>query len=509
MKPFKDVIKDQRAYHKNPNLNTVHRSSLIAPKIEGFDTYISFLNHFLIKRGYESVFLRITPYKNSKNILDSISFEINEPKVYSFKLEQFFKDKNITSYDIEFFSSKNLFIPFPAVIINHLSDYCINSVHSYSRTLNDLRENNKISKIEVKEASFEFLNDDNFTSFIIFQKGIDISSGCKYLLEFELFKANSLKPCWKSSLEISDEVYPLNSTFILLKDVFKDLPFSNDKKQYCIKVKQPKQFFFYGRLLSGLASQKDNAFSANHSYYDNSTFEEYFDNQESYRTFPFFENNINDIIIHPINSPTKGRLYIVLNYYLKGELKQKTICEEIYNNDRVIHFQINKLKEKNDLSNVKTFTLIYKADEDHKVPARFSIQLIYGGLNKSLNSSINNVLNNISVPIHKKKIYKAWIQIVNHPDYVSNTGICLNDAINDSTTYVKTPIHIKFYTSKGLVLEKRVNLLPTDSYIIPTLPNSSDPFIWITAESSERGGFSIFTFHTNKISGHSSGEHNF
>ena len=55
-------------------------------------------------------------------------------------------------------------------------------------------------------------------------------------------------------------------------------------------ISQPKQQMFYGRLLSGIIEKKTKAFSANHSFYDSSSTEEYFDNSISQRTYPFFKD---------------------------------------------------------------------------------------------------------------------------------------------------------------------------------------------------------------------------
>ena len=115
MKAFKEVLKDQAQYHQNPNVNTVHRSSLLVPVIPNHDTNISFLNHFLIKRGYESVSLKVTPYGKNGSPLPSNTYVINEPRVYSFNLTSEFNYSEVSSYQAEFFCSDNLFIPFPAV----------------------------------------------------------------------------------------------------------------------------------------------------------------------------------------------------------------------------------------------------------------------------------------------------------------------------------------------------------------------------------------------------------
>ena len=137
MKKYLNVQKDRKKYYFNPLKNTVHRSSLLAPSMLGSDTSITFLNHFLIKRNYKSVALKITAVDELGKLIDSQTQEINEPKVYTINLTKMFQSNKVKNYLIEFFSDKNLFVPFPAVIVSHSGkDFC-NMVHSYNRILND------------------------------------------------------------------------------------------------------------------------------------------------------------------------------------------------------------------------------------------------------------------------------------------------------------------------------------------------------------------------------------
>ena len=108
MKDFHQVEKDRIKYHALPNKNTVHRSSLIVPDILNSEAWIGFINHFLIKRGYKSVALKISAINKIGYLLDTLTIEINEPKVYSFNLTKMFSKFNAANYLIEFFSGKNL-----------------------------------------------------------------------------------------------------------------------------------------------------------------------------------------------------------------------------------------------------------------------------------------------------------------------------------------------------------------------------------------------------------------
>ena len=182
MKDYHRFQKDRIKYYAHPNKNTVHRSSLIVPNIPSSETWIGFINHFLIKRGYRSIALKISAINKIGYLLDTLTIEINEPKVYSFNLTKMFSKFNSANYLIEFFSEKNLFIPFPAVIINHFGkDFC-NVVHSYNRILNDVFENDQINKTQVSEASFDLNINNKYDTFFNFSTSMFASP---HILVFE------------------------------------------------------------------------------------------------------------------------------------------------------------------------------------------------------------------------------------------------------------------------------------------------------------------------------------
>ena len=103
MKAFHQVEKDRIKYHAQPKKNTVHRSSLLVTSMPNSETWITFVNHFLIKRGYESVALKMSAINKTGHLLDSLTMEVNEPKVYSINLTKIFSRFNSTNHLIEFF----------------------------------------------------------------------------------------------------------------------------------------------------------------------------------------------------------------------------------------------------------------------------------------------------------------------------------------------------------------------------------------------------------------------
>ena len=171
MKSFKEVEATRIAYHHDGAVNSVHRSSLLVPELEGARAEVSFLNHFLLKRGYQDVGCRVTAVGPDGRRVESRLLAIDEPRVYTLALSGTF-DADVSGYLIEFFTGQNLFIPFPAVMVNHVGDNYLNTVHAYNRVLNDVFEDDAINGSMVEEASIDIALQENTDTFVVFIKNI-------------------------------------------------------------------------------------------------------------------------------------------------------------------------------------------------------------------------------------------------------------------------------------------------------------------------------------------------
>ena len=106
MKPFSQVTNERAKFDIESNKNTVNRSSLIVPCIKGADLVISFLNHFLIKRGIDSVIFKITPHLEGDSEPYSLTYKIENAAVYTFNLSTLLKTVeklchlNVNSYQL-------------------------------------------------------------------------------------------------------------------------------------------------------------------------------------------------------------------------------------------------------------------------------------------------------------------------------------------------------------------------------------------------------------------------
>lgn len=502
MKKLKEVEADRRAYHKDPTINTVHRSSLMVPEMSGTKANISFLNHFLLKRNHQNIGCKISAIDENGNLIESKLHKIDKPIVYTIPLTGMV-DKPVSNYIIEFFSPDNLFIPFPAAMINHVGKNFINQVHSYNRILNDIFEDDTINKNQVREASVDLPLTENSDTFLLFTTG---PIPCKDEFEIEVTTQN--RNFVKS--------YPIDlprfaTKKISIEETFNDLPKGEGG---IITARQPRQLLFYGRMLCG-QMLRDNSFSANHSYYDSSTVEEYWDsNEPSQRTFPFFPKIFNIVRIYPIMSPSKLSFFIGL-YDTGGSLFHEFNIGNLESpSNNFLDVNVNSLikKENIDVKDVSTFTVKVKA-ESGKMPTRIGHQLVYG-MGK-LDSSISIALFHPDIFHPENKNSFKWGQMIIGNEYDSFIGIVADPCENPNI--VSHECKVIFYSSKGKIAERNWTVKNGSaikfelSKEVSELNNHkyNDPnFVWCTVES-EKYGLNFFSVSYNKISNHFSGDHGF
>jgi hypothetical protein len=170
---------------------------------------------------------------------------------------------------IEFYSSNNLAFAYPAVMVNHRNKNFINSVHSYNRVLNDVFENDEINALQVNEASIDVRVDEKYDTFCLFTAG---QVACKSQITFELIQGGEL---YRKVVPV--DVKRFGSQRFYISEIFKDSV--KDFTHATLKISQPEQFMFFGRMLAGQC-HRDGSFAANHSFYDCSENGEYWDDTQ-------------------------------------------------------------------------------------------------------------------------------------------------------------------------------------------------------------------------------------
>ncbi len=415
MKNYKEVQQTRQSYHQDPHLNSVHRSSLQVPRMPGCETEISFLNHFLIKRSYKEVGCRITAIDDQGKRIEARLFNIDEPCVYRFCLEKEIH-KDAHSYMVEFFTNKNLFIPFPAVMVNHVGNQSINTVHAFNRVLNDVFEDDAINSHRTAEAAIDVEVNDQTDTFALFMTG---QAPVKDHLRFDL----SLSDGSHLSKVVDVNLPRFHAKNFFLSEVFPEL---KSIKGGVLKILQPRQPLFYDRMLSGRI-KRDGSFTGNHSYYDSSTTNEYWENDTiSYRLYPYFADFSNILRFYPIISPSILRITLEFFDVSGNSLGEDIVGELDTSGNRGLEINVNQVALRAGIQAVDIGTYcVFTEGKNGENPTRVNHQIVHRVKN-ALDSSINVSLvsDHFFKPTGKPGL--TWGQMPHGKAFQTHFGIVFN-----------------------------------------------------------------------------------
>lgn len=499
MKSYKDVEETRRRYHAEPTLNSIHRSSLLVPELPGAVTEISFLNHFLLKRRYPKVGLRLTGVDTSGQRIESRLYPVTEPRVHTFRLTGSFS-RPIASTIVEFFAAENLFIPFPAVMINHCGPGFLNTVHAYNRALNDVFEDDAINAAHTAEASIDVVSHPGLDTFLIFTAG-PLGGAGEVELEFAT-EARTFKG------RVPVEVPRFCSRRILLRETFPDLPVGATG---VLKVRQPPQSLFYGRMMVGHLD-REGRFTANHSYYDSSDVAEYWnDGRDAYRSYPYFPGFDNRLRIYPIMSP--GELEFALSLHGAGGRLLGRAPVGVLKSPGSSYLDVSvgllAATARVQADDVESFTLTASCGQG-RMPTRVNHQMVYtcGGLESSINISLTNP-NFFPLP-NKKGL--VWGQMPVCRSLRTVLGFTHNAPEGPDDT-----VEVVFYGAAG-ELGRVTRPLPAagalrldSAELDPSweeVASDSPRYLWYMARS-DRHDLSAIAVSRDESTGHCTGEHSF
>ena len=445
---------------------TVHRSSLLVPALNGHRSGISFLNHFLIKRNIPEVSCRITVVDDAGKRVAQNTVVVNEPRVYSIDLTSMFPNVKPNNFVVEFYSSQNLAIPFPAVMINHFGDGTVNMVHAYNRVLNDVFEQDNEVDLTPAESSIDVRIEKDVDTFVIFTSGPAPFRG---KIEFELEQ-----PGGKKSASVEVDMPRLTQRSIGLKEVFKNL---SEGETGILRVMSPSQFLFFGRMLAGQKSP-DGAFAANHTYYDGATTQaEYFPNNTPSRyVHSLIPGMKNAVRFYPFFSPSKMRFTATLHDHNGAEFERIEIGDLQSPSSNFLTFDANEALTKTgiDMAKVAAFGL-EAAPVDGNTPVRIPHQRIFskGNLEASVVLSLHN--DNRMPPMRGF----VWGQLIGGSGIDSYLGVSrTRDADPDEK------LLLQLYGETGKVHEEKISIAPNSgqsfklSDVVPSTTNGDPSSVW-------------------------------
>ena len=499
MKPIKEQEQTRRSYHEDGARNTVHRSSLLAPKLDGSDVEISFANHFLLKRGLNDIACRLTAIAPDGSRIESRMHTVREPRVYAFSLADLTTEP-VANYMIEFFTAENLFFPFPAVVVNHRNEHFLNSVHSYNRVLNDVFEDDEVNVTTVPETSIDVRVNSETDTFGIFTAG-----------PARVLEPVQVRLRWPDTT-LQAEVAPpdsrLGNSIISISDLFGERA---QRDGAILSFKQPAQAMFYGRMLAGVRSLTDGALAANHSFYDCSDVAEYWpDARPSSRVYPLLDGFGARIRLYPIFSPC--RLNARINFRdEKGRAIRRLDMEPLKSpSATLLDIPVSELLTSYGIAGARSFEFSVWPDEG-QTPRRINHQLIYEDPTgtSQLAASVAISLRNPNALRGPGARGLCWGQCAVGTEFESRLGLVLDEP--DGSEQL---IDLRFLSEEGEVHQAQVTLsaggaLTVDpGKLLPELAGQPVRYLWYWATAT-RPDLAAYAVTRHRISGHCSGEHSF
>lgn len=515
MKKFAEVESTRQAYHATPNRNSVHRSAAIFPikDTRRYSTNLTFLNHWKIKRGIPEIGARHTLRDEEGRRLGQVCFVLDKSKTYSFDLEEVGAAAGVEAlpgegtWEVEFFSARNLFIPYPAVVMNTFNGSFFNQVHAYARTLSDADEDARVNQIQVRESCIDVVVDgatDTFVELINGPARIDSE------MTFTLVDQGSRK----TDRTVPFVASPYAKRTYHLSEVFGgDLP--PTRLDRSLFIRQPRMEMLFSRVFGGCIRKEDGAFSANHSYYDNGEVQEYWTVKpelaaHSSKNFPLFEGLGLVLRLYPILSPCPLAFHVAL-YDASGRhletVKEAACVEE--GSSRIIELDLGALGRRTGARSAEVFVTPKDGD---KVPMRIAFQVCYGS-GRGLTSSINISLLSPYVFAPGGKTGKSWFEVVGHPDIENRVGLYHTAPIPDEEDREVKAVLYRTADESTLTATLRLHGKQAWSGELDALFPGYREFLggrngFLYAESGSqflRG----LTIQTHRTTGHTSGEHSF
>jgi hypothetical protein len=478
MKSFYEHLRSRLEYGEQiqETRKPVLRSSGIFPVIQNsiYTTQILFMGYWLIKRDIPDINSTITLRDQSGNVLKKESMLITEPRSYSVNLDTMLKDipnnsNFLGSLEFEFFSTRDMVFPFPALVLNYFNADFNTCVHTTGRIYNDLEDQIENEKFSVPETGFDIYSDDDLSSFLSFVNGPTINGNG--IIDYTITNHESKK--FNGQISIG-KINSFETVFIKFSKYIPKLNEFLNGKSGSISIKHNFSGF-YPRFLVGNIQNSFPSVSFTHSYYDCTSCDsssDYWDRlSEDYHDssiyIPLFteENMFTELVIYPNLSPSLINLQIDL-YDNKGKIF-KSIPNYIQIDSlesKLLKINFNQLLSKFNLSSENVCSAhIITNSENRKIPTRMKFGLNVGTKNQKSNIPCNICFNSkLGNPLIENKPGSFhWCPIFNNKKSIVTIG-----NFSPKKIYSKpAKITLTFYHEQdSQLLQKEIELLPNSEY---------------------------------------------
>jgi hypothetical protein len=474
MKTYKQHLITIKSFGEklDPIKKPTFRSSAIFPVINNkfLETNIMFLGYWLIKRKILEVTVLITLRNQKGVIIKRESMIIDKIKSYKISIRKMINSRNtnfVGSLELEVFSTRDMVFPYPAFVINYLSKKSSTFVHTCGRVYNDFEDLKLNSDIQVPEAGFDVIPNDNFLPFFAFVNGpIPI---LKKIIDIEVI--NSKGKILKKKITIK-QINALETKFIYFLTQNEKIFLEGQKGT--IKIKHNLEGFF-PRFLCGNIKNDKSISSLTHTYYDTSksTKNSHWLNPDKEKlydsiiTFPIFykKKEYTELVLYPIY-PESNMTFDLEIYDTEGKCLDKIYS--LFNINKKLKLptfiKIKNFLNKDILNRKQNLFAKILINGKGKLPSRIKFGLNIGKPNKF--DVPSNICFNAQVPnvkIFKKPGTFKWCPILNN----KNSSIILANFSYARTGFKKSIVKIKFWRERDQkFLKKTIVINDNGSYYL-------------------------------------------
>ncbi|WP_123041910.1 hypothetical protein [Cohnella candidum] len=403
------------------------RSSAIFPvfHLKGVRTRIAFLGYWMVKRSIPEIHSVVTLRSIHGTPLYRRSERITEAKAYRVEAEDLLAWAGMNpeaeftgSLEIEFYSSRDLVYPYPAVVVQYYGPEFGTIVHTAQRVFNDAEDRNANLESVVPEAGFNIYADDDREPFFAFVNGCDPVRDGRIAMKFY----NSKRETLECLIPVS-QLLPYETT-IVHPDRHVDLQGFLGGKPGTAQIQFDVAWVF-PRIIAGNVQRSRQGISVTHTYYDTSSHsgdEHYWkDAPEGWQPASLFVplslsgDRYTNINFYPIYSPSE--LEIDLELYEKDGtlIGIERNVHRIAPIHRGLHtLELKPLAEKfgADAERAAGANLVARTVRGSRLPTRLKIGLDYGMGTHALPCNICKTMDVNNPALENKRSSFHWAPVL-------------------------------------------------------------------------------------------------
>jgi hypothetical protein len=455
------------------------RSSAIFPVFQtaGIKTRICYLGYWIVKRSIPEIQSVVTLRSKEGKIIYRTSERISQAKAYRVELENLLKgagnDDQIEftgSIEIEFFSSRDLVFPYPAVVVSYYGPEFGSLVHTAQRVYNDAEDRNNNQESLVSEAGFNVYADGDCEPFFSFINGFEPVRNGRIAMKF----FNSKKETMDFQIDV-----PLLSpyeTVVIYPNRHTDLQGFLDGKPGTAKISFDVDWVF-PRIIAGNLQHSKKAISVTHTYYDcssRSSKDDYWhEPQTGWHSASMLipvsltGERYTHVNFYPIYSPSELEIDIEL-YDSEGTLlgiksKAQTLSPSD-NRLQTLDIQTLCIDLNVPFEQAKSANLIARPIRSSRLPTRLKVGLDYGLNESSLSCNICKSMDVFNPSLEQKKSSFHWAPVVTDQEdsliWIMNSG-----PMNPYTRLAS--VALTFYREQDTeTIAQQLTLSPNGSYCL-------------------------------------------